>query len=152
MRVSNWKRSAAPRSKPIRSRAEAINVTAAKSVANRHERIGRYSSDGSSATTMAPMSGNHRTICRSRAPVCGLIVPPAAPPPGPLRSAPDRRTAPGHSSGRGPFAFAFARIFAVGGGGLRQMQTGRVQNYGLVLFGGLALIAVVLVVVPLVAR
>ncbi len=47
---------------------------------------------------------------------------------------------------------AFARIFAVGGGGLRQMQTGRVQNYGLVLFGGLALIAVVLVVVPLVAR
>ena len=33
---------------------------------------------------------------------------------------------------------------------LRAVQTGRVQNYGLVLFGGLALIAVVLVIVPLV--
>jgi NADH-quinone oxidoreductase subunit L len=46
----------------------------------------------------------------------------------------------------------FAGLFGQSGRGLRQMQTGRVQNYGLVLFGGLALIAVVLVVVPLVGR
>jgi NADH-quinone oxidoreductase subunit L len=43
----------------------------------------------------------------------------------------------------------FASLFGAFGGGLRQMQTGRVQNYGLVLFGGLAVIAIVLVVVPL---
>jgi hypothetical protein len=33
---------------------------------------------------------------------------------------------------------------------LRTTQTGRVQNYGLVLFGGMAVIALVLVIVPLV--
>jgi NADH-quinone oxidoreductase subunit L len=38
-----------------------------------------------------------------------------------------------------------ARLFRIGGGGLRTVQTGRVQNYGLVLFGGLALIAILLV-------
>jgi NADH-quinone oxidoreductase subunit L len=36
------------------------------------------------------------------------------------------------------------------GGALRTAQTGRVQNYGLVLFGGLAVIGLVLVIVPLV--
>ncbi len=43
-----------------------------------------------------------------------------------------------------------AAAFARGGRVLRTVQTGRVQNYGLVLFGGLAVIAVALVVVPLV--
>jgi NADH-quinone oxidoreductase subunit L len=43
-----------------------------------------------------------------------------------------------------------ADSFAAGGRLLRTAQTGRVQNYGLVLFGGMAVIAVVLVVVPLV--
>ena len=43
-----------------------------------------------------------------------------------------------------------AGLVAGGGRGLRAMQTGRVQNYGLVLFGGMAVIALVLVVVPLV--
>jgi NADH-quinone oxidoreductase subunit L len=43
----------------------------------------------------------------------------------------------------------FAGIFGAFGRGLRQMQTGRVQNYGLVLFGGLAVIAIVLVALPL---
>jgi NADH-quinone oxidoreductase subunit L len=38
-----------------------------------------------------------------------------------------------------------ASLFAAGGRGLRAVQTGRVQNYGLVLFGGLALIAILLV-------
>ena len=37
-----------------------------------------------------------------------------------------------------------------GGRALRTAQTGRVQNYGLVLFGGMAVIALVLVIVPLV--
>ena len=37
-----------------------------------------------------------------------------------------------------------ANLFRLGGGGLRTVQTGRVQNYGLVLFGGLALIAILL--------
>ena len=36
------------------------------------------------------------------------------------------------------------------GRALRTAQTGRVQNYGLVLFGGLAVIGLVLVVGPLV--
>jgi NADH-quinone oxidoreductase subunit L len=45
-------------------------------------------------------------------------------------------------------AFAFARA----GRTLRTMQTGRVQNYGLVLFGGMAVIALALVFVPLVRR
>jgi NADH-quinone oxidoreductase subunit L len=39
---------------------------------------------------------------------------------------------------------------AEGGRSLRTTQTGRVQNYGLVLFGGMAVIALVLVIVPLV--
>ncbi|HEV7663556.1 MAG TPA: NADH-quinone oxidoreductase subunit L [Chloroflexota bacterium] len=43
-----------------------------------------------------------------------------------------------------------AAAFAVGGRALRTSQTGRVQNYGLVLFGGMAVIAVVVVLVPLV--
>jgi NADH-quinone oxidoreductase subunit L len=43
-----------------------------------------------------------------------------------------------------------AGAFASGGALLRTTQTGRVQNYGLVLFGGMAVIAVVLVIVPLV--
>jgi NADH-quinone oxidoreductase subunit L len=38
-----------------------------------------------------------------------------------------------------------ADLFRLGGGGLRTFQTGRVQNYGLILFGGLALIAILLV-------
>jgi NADH-quinone oxidoreductase subunit L len=42
-----------------------------------------------------------------------------------------------------------AAAFAAGGRTLRTAQTGRVQNYGLVLFGGMAVIALVLVVVPL---
>jgi NADH-quinone oxidoreductase subunit L len=42
-----------------------------------------------------------------------------------------------------------AAAFAAGGRTLRTTQTGRVQNYGLVLFGGMAVIALVLVVVPL---
>ena len=41
-----------------------------------------------------------------------------------------------------------AYLIAAGGRGLRLMQTGRVQNYGLVLFGGMAVIALVLVIVP----
>src|SRR5207302_4960017 len=41
-----------------------------------------------------------------------------------------------------------AGLVAQGGRGLRAIQTGRVQNYGLVLFGGMAVIALVLVVVP----
>ncbi len=43
----------------------------------------------------------------------------------------------------------FGAMFGAFGRGLRQIQTGRVQNYGLVLFGGLAVIALVLVLVPL---
>jgi NADH-quinone oxidoreductase subunit L len=35
-----------------------------------------------------------------------------------------------------------------GGSSLRSIQTGRVQNYGLVLFGGMAVIALILVLVP----
>jgi NADH-quinone oxidoreductase subunit L len=45
-----------------------------------------------------------------------------------------------------------ARQFAQGGRALRVIQTGRVQNYGLVLFGGMAVIALVLVIVPLIRR
>jgi NADH-quinone oxidoreductase subunit L len=45
---------------------------------------------------------------------------------------------------------AVADLFASGGQVLRTAQTGRVQNYGLVLFGGMAVIALVLVIVPLV--
>jgi NADH-quinone oxidoreductase subunit L len=41
-----------------------------------------------------------------------------------------------------------ARLFAQGGSALRTAQTGRVQNYGLALFGGMAVIALVLVLVP----
>jgi NADH-quinone oxidoreductase subunit L len=41
-----------------------------------------------------------------------------------------------------------AALFAAGGGVLRQIQTGRVQNYGLVLFAGLAVIALLLVFIP----
>ena len=41
-----------------------------------------------------------------------------------------------------------ARVLARSGSGLRTLQTGRVQNYGLVLFGGMAVIALVLVLVP----
>jgi NADH-quinone oxidoreductase subunit L len=41
-----------------------------------------------------------------------------------------------------------AALFAAAGRGLRTTQTGRVQNYGLVLFGGMAVIALVLVFVP----
>jgi len=43
-----------------------------------------------------------------------------------------------------------ASAFASGGRALRTAQTGRVQNYGLALFGGMAVIALVLVIVPLV--
>jgi NADH-quinone oxidoreductase subunit L len=43
-----------------------------------------------------------------------------------------------------------ADLFAEAGRGLRTAQTGRVQNYGLVLFGGMAVIGLVLVIVPLV--
>jgi NADH-quinone oxidoreductase subunit L len=43
-----------------------------------------------------------------------------------------------------------ATAFAQGGQALRAAQTGRVQNYGLVLFGGMAVIALALVIVPLV--
>src|ERR671932_613032 len=43
-----------------------------------------------------------------------------------------------------------AALFASGGRVLRTTQTGRVQNYGLVLFGGMAVIALVLVIVPLI--
>jgi NADH-quinone oxidoreductase subunit L len=43
-----------------------------------------------------------------------------------------------------------ANLFADGGRALRTAQTGRVQNYGLVLFGGMAVIALALVIVPLV--
>jgi NADH-quinone oxidoreductase subunit L len=42
-----------------------------------------------------------------------------------------------------------ANLFAGAGRVLRTAQTGRVQNYGLVLFGGMAVIALVLVLVPL---
>jgi NADH-quinone oxidoreductase subunit L len=45
-----------------------------------------------------------------------------------------------------------ALAFAQGGRALRTMQTGRVQNYGLVLFGGMAVIALALLLVPLVRR
>ncbi len=45
-----------------------------------------------------------------------------------------------------------AGAFASGGRVLRTTQTGRVQNYGLALFGGMAVIALVLVIVPLVRR
>jgi NADH-quinone oxidoreductase subunit L len=45
-----------------------------------------------------------------------------------------------------------ARQFGRGGGALRLAQTGRVQNYGLVLFGGMAVIALALVAVPLIRR
>src|SRR5207248_1105995 len=41
-----------------------------------------------------------------------------------------------------------ARLLAGGGSFLRTAQTGRVQNYGLVLFGGMAVIALVLVIAP----
>jgi len=41
-----------------------------------------------------------------------------------------------------------ARLLAQSGRGLRTAQTGRVQNYGLVLFGGMAVIGLVLVVLP----
>ena len=41
-----------------------------------------------------------------------------------------------------------ARLLAAGGNVLRTAQTGRVQNYGLVLFGGMAVIALLLVLVP----
>jgi NADH-quinone oxidoreductase subunit L len=41
-----------------------------------------------------------------------------------------------------------AYLFAASGRGLRSVQTGRVQNYGLVLFGGMAVIALVLVILP----
>jgi NADH-quinone oxidoreductase subunit L len=41
-----------------------------------------------------------------------------------------------------------ARLLAGSGSRLRTAQTGRVQNYGLVLFGGMAVIALVLVIVP----
>ena len=43
-----------------------------------------------------------------------------------------------------------AGLFAGGGRALRTAQTGRVQNYGLVLFGGMAVIALVLVVLPVI--
>jgi NADH-quinone oxidoreductase subunit L len=43
-----------------------------------------------------------------------------------------------------------ATAFAASGRVLRAAQTGRVQNYGLVLFGGMAVIALALVIVPLV--
>ena len=43
-----------------------------------------------------------------------------------------------------------ASAFASGGRALRTAQTGRVQNYGLALFGGMAVIALVLVIGPLV--
>jgi NADH-quinone oxidoreductase subunit L len=42
-----------------------------------------------------------------------------------------------------------AGLFASGGRKLRTAQTGRVQNYGLVLFGGMAVIALVLMFGPL---
>jgi NADH-quinone oxidoreductase subunit L len=45
-----------------------------------------------------------------------------------------------------------ARAFTQGGRSLRVAQTGRVQNYGLALFGGMAVIAAVLVAVPLIRR
>jgi NADH-quinone oxidoreductase subunit L len=45
-------------------------------------------------------------------------------------------------------ANGLARFLAAGGSALRLIQTGRVQNYGLVLFGGMAVIALVLVFVP----
>ncbi|MGI9149181.1 MAG: hypothetical protein ACR2IK_21970, partial [Chloroflexota bacterium] len=43
-----------------------------------------------------------------------------------------------------------AALFGAFGRTLRTAQTGRVQNYGLVLFGGMAVIALVMVVVPMV--
>jgi NADH-quinone oxidoreductase subunit L len=43
-----------------------------------------------------------------------------------------------------------AAVFADFGATLRTVQTGRVQNYGLVLFGGMAVIALVVVIVPMV--
>jgi NADH-quinone oxidoreductase subunit L len=55
-------------------------------------------------------------------------------------------------SGLDALVNGIARSFSSMGGGLRTMQTGRVQNYGLVLFGGMAVIALVLVALrPLVA-
>ena len=53
-------------------------------------------------------------------------------------------------SGLDALVNGIADLFARGGGVLRTTQTGRVQNYGLVLFGGMAVIALVLVIVPLV--
>ena len=44
-----------------------------------------------------------------------------------------------------------AALFASGGQALRGAQTGRVQNYGLVLFGGMAVIAIALIAGPLLA-
>jgi NADH-quinone oxidoreductase subunit L len=45
-----------------------------------------------------------------------------------------------------------ASLVARMGQALRGMQTGRVQNYGLVLFGGMAVIAVAVIFLPLVGR
>ena len=45
-----------------------------------------------------------------------------------------------------------ASLVAQIGQALRGMQTGRVQNYGLVLFGGMAVIAVAVIALPLVGR
>ena len=53
------------------------------------------------------------------------------------------------SSHNGTFDADFAAVFASGGSVLRTSQTGRVQNYGLAMFGGMAVIALVLVIVPL---
>ena len=53
-------------------------------------------------------------------------------------------------SGLDALVNGIADLFARSGGVLRTTQTGRVQNYGLVLFGGMAVIALVLVIVPLV--
>jgi NADH-quinone oxidoreductase subunit L len=44
---------------------------------------------------------------------------------------------------------SFASGFGTIARGLRLVQTGRVQNYGLVLFAGLGVIALVLILVPL---
>jgi NADH-quinone oxidoreductase subunit L len=41
-----------------------------------------------------------------------------------------------------------ATLIAGGGRVLRGVQTGRIQNYGLVLFGGMAVIALILVLIP----
>ena len=52
-------------------------------------------------------------------------------------------------SGLDALVNGIADLVARSGGVLRTTQTGRVQNYGLVLFGGMAVIALVLVIVPL---